>query len=43
MEPFSQQFEQRSRDGGEQRTSAHTPPRFDADFRARLYDLLRWR
>jgi len=43
MEPFSQQFEQRSRDRGEQRMADHTPPRFDADFRARLYDLLRWR
>jgi len=43
MEPFSQQFEQRSGEAGEQRAADHTPPRFDADFRARLYDLLRWR
>jgi 5,6-dimethylbenzimidazole synthase len=37
MEPFSEQFAQRESE------PAHTPPRFDADFRARLYDLLRWR
>jgi 5,6-dimethylbenzimidazole synthase len=43
MEPFSQQVEQRSGEAGEQRAADHTPPRFDADFRARLYDLLRWR
>ncbi|MGK2922695.1 MAG: 5,6-dimethylbenzimidazole synthase [Methyloceanibacter sp.] len=39
MEPFSQQFAQRTPDEEE----AHTPPRFDAETRARLYDLLRWR
>jgi len=43
MEPFSQQFQQRSGEGAEERASAHMPPRFDAAFRARLYDLLRWR
>jgi 5,6-dimethylbenzimidazole synthase len=43
MEPFGEQFEQRSREGADQRTSAHTPPRFDGNFRARLFDLLRWR
>jgi len=42
MERFSQQFEQRLREGGE-RLAGHMPPRFDAGFRARLYDLLRWR
>jgi 5,6-dimethylbenzimidazole synthase len=39
MEPSSQQFAQRE----SERTSAPTPPRFDPGFRARLYDLLRWR
>lgn len=39
MEPFSQQFAQRTPDEEE----AHTPPRFDAETRERLYDLLRWR
>jgi 5,6-dimethylbenzimidazole synthase len=43
MEPSSQQFQQRSGERAEQRNAVHTPPRFDADFRARLYDLLRWR
>jgi 5,6-dimethylbenzimidazole synthase len=43
MEPFSQQVEQRSGEAGKQRAADHTPPRFDADFRVRLYDLLRWR
>jgi len=43
MEPFSQQFQQRSGERAGERNAAHTPPRFDADFRARLYDLLRWR
>jgi 5,6-dimethylbenzimidazole synthase len=43
MEPFRQQFQQRSGERAEPRTETHTPPRFDADFRARLYDLLRWR
>jgi 5,6-dimethylbenzimidazole synthase len=42
MEHFNEQFQQRSGDA-EQRMADHTPPRFDADFRARLYDLLRWR
>jgi len=42
MERFSQQFEQRLREGGE-RLAGHMAPRFDAGFRARLYDLLRWR
>jgi 5,6-dimethylbenzimidazole synthase len=39
MEPFSQQFERRE----SERPSAPKLPRFDADFRARLTDLLRWR
>jgi 5,6-dimethylbenzimidazole synthase len=43
MEPSSQQFQQRSGERAEQRNAVNTPPRFDADFRARLYDLLRWR
>jgi 5,6-dimethylbenzimidazole synthase len=43
MEPFRQQFEQRLRERAEECAAEHTPPRFDADFRARLLDLLRWR
>jgi 5,6-dimethylbenzimidazole synthase len=42
MEPFSQQFQQRLLEG-DKRIAERVPPRFDADFRARLYDLLRWR
>ena len=41
MEPFSQQFRQRMSERPEERTA--TPPRFDAETRARLSDLLRWR
>lgn len=41
MEPFSQQFSQRMSERTEERTAK--PPRFDAETRARLYDLLRWR
>jgi 5,6-dimethylbenzimidazole synthase len=44
MEPFSQQFEQRDgRTDESGDTERSVPPRFDAEFRARLYDLLRWR
>jgi 5,6-dimethylbenzimidazole synthase len=43
MEPFSQQFAQRMPGRAKEQTPEHTPPRFDADTRARLYDLLRWR
>jgi 5,6-dimethylbenzimidazole synthase len=39
MEPSRQQFAQRE----SERSSASKPPRFDADTRTRLYDLLRWR
>ncbi|HUU24840.1 MAG TPA: 5,6-dimethylbenzimidazole synthase [Methyloceanibacter sp.] len=42
MEPSRQQFAQRAPQENEAPT-AHTPPRFDAETRARLYDLLRWR
>jgi 5,6-dimethylbenzimidazole synthase len=42
MEPFSQQFAQR-KDEAEAPTARSVPPRFDAETRARLYDLLRWR
>ncbi len=38
MERSSEQFAQR-----ESGRPAHTPPRFDAETRARLYELLRWR
>jgi len=43
MERFSQQFTQRMPDRNEERPADHTPPRFDGETRARLYDLLRWR
>ena len=43
MERFSQQFTQRMPDRNEERPADQTPPRFDAETRARLYDLLRWR
>ena len=42
MEPFSQQFAQRT-DEEQAKTAGSVPPRFDAEARARLYDLLRWR
>ena len=42
MEQFSQQFAQRT-DEAEAPTARSVPPRFDAETRARLYDLLRWR
>jgi len=42
MEPFSQQFAQHE-DETETPTARSVPPRFDAETRARLYDLLRWR
>ena len=42
MEPFSQQFAQRMPEQ-QQDTPARKVPRFDAEARARLYDLLRWR
>jgi hypothetical protein len=41
MEPFSQQFAQRMSE--QEDTPARKVPRFDAEARARLYDLLRWR
>jgi 5,6-dimethylbenzimidazole synthase len=43
MEPFSQQFAQRKDEEEEAPTARSVPPRFDAETRARLYDLLRWR
>lgn len=43
MEPFRQQFSQRMSERPKEQTSEHAPPRFDAETRARLYDLLRWR
>lgn len=45
MEPFSPQFEQRHDAKAQEPEDrpARSVPRFDADFRARLYDLLRWR
>lgn len=46
MEPASPQFAQRTPEPEEEpgRSAAQSvPPRFDAPFRARLYDLLRWR
>jgi len=42
MAPFSQQLAQR-KDETETPTARSVPPRFDAETRARLYDLLRWR
>jgi 5,6-dimethylbenzimidazole synthase len=43
MEPFNQQFAQRKDEEEEAPTARSVPPRFDAETRARLYDLLRWR
>jgi 5,6-dimethylbenzimidazole synthase len=43
MERSSQQFEQRTPHETEAPTARSVPPRFDAETRARLYDLLRWR
>src|SRR5690606_35325434 len=43
MPQSSQQFEQREQGRAEEGRAAPMPPQFDAAFRARLYDLLRWR
>jgi 5,6-dimethylbenzimidazole synthase len=43
MEPSRQQFSQRTPQETEAPTARSVPPRFDAETRARLYDLLRWR
>src|SRR5690606_18114129 len=45
MNPPNQQFQQRDAGakGTETPTARSVPPRFDAETRARLYDLLRWR
>jgi len=43
MEPSSQQFAQRTPQENEAPMGRSVPPRFDAETRARLYDLLRWR
>ncbi len=43
MEPSRQQFAQRTPQDTEAPSAQSVPPRFDAETRARLYDLLRWR
>ena len=43
MEKLGEQFVQRESGRAGERAPAQTPPRFDADFRARLIELLRWR
>lgn len=43
MEPSRQQFAQRTPQDTEAPSAQSVPPRFDAQTRARLYDLLRWR